>query len=64
MTTAGYLRRHVVLMDHWNKIYREDVLAVAYEDFVDGPQGGAMEILRFIGVSDFTPPFGFTSPRL
>ena len=61
VTTTGYLRRHVAMMDHWNRIYPEDIHAVAYEDFVDDPQGSAMEILRFIGVSDLTPPIGFSS---
>ena len=38
------------MMDHWNQLYPDDILTVAYERLVENPQEEIARVLSFLGL--------------
>ena len=47
---AHWYRQYVRLMDHWRRLYGEDILDVAYDSLVRDPEAEIARILQFCGL--------------
>jgi tetratricopeptide (TPR) repeat protein len=48
---SAYHQLHCNLMQHWHKIYPNEIFEIAYETLVRQPQGAMQQILTFCGLS-------------